>query len=82
MTDDHPLKVTSPRLEQDEFEWTPSGRPDRPPASRVTVPTTRARGDWDDPTPAVETTDTTLGEYGWANSGTTDSERKEDENGN
>ena len=37
MNDDqtHPLKVTSPRLEQDVFEFTPSGRPDRPDARRL-----------------------------------------------
>lgn len=29
------LKVTSPRLEQDEFTLTPCGRPDRPDARRL-----------------------------------------------
>jgi len=29
------LKVRSPRLDQDEFELTPSGRPDRPDTRRL-----------------------------------------------
>jgi len=62
------LKVSSPRLEQDVFRLTPSGRLDRPDARRLDPDAyssaTRARGDWADPTPAVETTDTTLDSYG------------------
>lgn len=67
MSDDHPLKVTSPRLEQDEFTLTPCGVRGLNPSGRTHTrdrPATRARGPWDDPTPAVETEDTTLDGFG------------------
>lgn len=41
--EDHPLKVTSPRMEQDEFYFTPSGRPDRPDARRMDQQTSSSR---------------------------------------
>ncbi len=66
-SDGERLKVTSPRLDKDVFHLTPSGRPDRPDARRFDPDSyssaTRARGDWADPTPAVETTETTLDNY-------------------
>jgi len=73
------LKVTSPRLEQDVFRLTPSGRSGRPDARRLDPDSyssaTRARGDWDDPTPAVETTDTTLDNYGHPDESSTATEQ-------
>jgi len=42
------LKVRSPRLDQDEFELTPSGRPDRPDARRLDQRTKSSRATSDD----------------------------------
>lgn len=82
-TDSHErLKVTSPRLEQDVFRLTPSGQPDRPDARRLDPDSyssaTRARGNWDDPTPAVETTDTTLDNYDFPEEASTGENRGND----
>jgi hypothetical protein len=60
------LKVTSPRLNQDEFKLTPSGKRAQNPTDRNRAGNpkpTRAQGPWADPTPAVETEDTTLDRY-------------------
>jgi len=60
------LKITSPRLEQDEFELTPAGAREADPSGRTharSQKATRARGPWANPTPAVETEDTSLDGY-------------------
>jgi len=62
------LKVTSPRLEKDEFRLTPAGRREpMPDARRVDTitnsPATRARGEWASPSAAVETTAASLTDY-------------------
>jgi len=43
-----PLKVTSPRMDQDVFYFTPSGRPDRPDARRMDQRTKSSRATADD----------------------------------
>lgn len=54
------LKVTSPRLEQDEFELTPCGRPDRPDARRVQQDTKSSRASNEDEVGLDDTEQVTL----------------------
>ena len=51
-----PLKVTSPRMEQDVFYFTPSGRPDRPDARRMDQQTSSSRASYE-PEQTDETTE-------------------------